>query len=245
MEQVELWKRDIKLPTAIGITGKRNTGKSYYARWLLYLLTDEIDILYVICPTLKPKELEEITKPEHIIREYKESIIKDIVDGQVALRDSGKEMKQIVILLDDAILEFKKNDETITKLYLKGRHYNITPIIITQKFRLLATGIRDNMDYCFCTRIVNELEKETVYKEYNDGRSKKEFYKTLEDATMNYGVLVIDNTTGDRDIFFKDKAPKKLPDYYVEEEVGINRRHEIRKRRKKLIEDREREEKGP
>ncbi len=234
MEDVPQWKRDIKLPTAICLTGKRNTGKSIYGNFLLYLLCDQIDKLFIICPTLKPREFENITAKRHILRDYSQDLIDDIIASQKLLLEKEEPMEQIVIFMDDCVFNFKKNDESLITLYVKGRHYNITPIVLTQKFRLLNNAIRSNCDYCFCTRVINSIEKETIYQEYNNGQRKDEFFSMLDRITTNHGVLVIDNSTTEQQIYYKDKAPSTLPEFYVEEEVGMRRRITIRDQKMKM-----------
>lgn len=221
MEELALkqWNRNIKLPTAVICTAKRNVGKTYYSKFLLYLLCDEIDELYIICPTLRPRDWEDLTVPEHIFRDYSGTIIQDIIDKQIIQRDADKEMKQIVILLDDCVYSMKKTDPILETLYVKGRHYNITPIVLTQKFRLLSNAIRSNSDYCFCGKVVNLKEKETIYQEFNNGDSKKEFFNMMDIVTADRGILVIDNSTTEKEMFYKDKAPDPMPRFYVEEAV--------------------------
>jgi hypothetical protein len=230
--QITKWNREIHLPTAICITGKRNTGKTYWSKFLLYLLCDEADILYIICPTIKPGDWEELTRCEHIYSEYNINIIEDIIEGQKALRDKKKEMPQIVILLDDCVFSFKKGDTHLDTLFVKGRHYNITPIVLTQKFRLLSQSIRSNGDYCFCARVINNKEKEAIYQEFNDGRNKNEFYSLLDGATTKHGMLVIDNSTTEKEMFYQDRAPEKMPLFYVEKEVAPKHMREDKKGKK-------------
>lgn len=230
---LQQWNRDIRLPTAVVTTGKRNTGKSVYGMSLLYFICDQADQLYVMCPTLKPREFENITSAKHIYRNYSQEVITDIMDSQKLLLEKEEPMPQIVILLDDCVFNFKKNDEVLTTLYVKGRHFNITPIILTQKFRLLNQAIRSNCDYCFCTRVINVKEKESIYEEYNDGQRRDEFFSMLDITTMNHGVLVIDNSTTEKQIYYKDRALTNLPDFYIENEVGSRRRRALREKKSK------------
>lgn len=203
-------KTQIKLPTRIIITGKTNTGKSIYGKTLLYFLADKIDKLYIISPTLEG--LEDLTKESHIFPEYEQEALGKIVRKQ-KLRE---EKPQTLIYIDDSALDISKTDEILNRIFMNGRHDNLSVIIITQKFRCLSLILRDNTDYVCCTKIFNIKEKEALFEEYG-GIEKKEFYKKLDDFTKNYYLMIINNTTPDeQNVYLKDRGKKELPEFYVE-----------------------------
>lgn len=231
LEELKKWPygKELKVPIRIVLTGKTNTGKSYYARWLLYLLCDDIDELYVFCPTMKPKDWEDVTTKKHIFEEYNPNVIEDIIENQRKNIDASKPVKQIMIYLDDCIFSFKKDDKVLSSLFVKGRHYGISVMVISQKFRLLNNSIRSNADIIVVTKVINQQEKDALYVEYNGGGHKNKFYSLLDTAIKSKGVMIIDNVNEDEEVFWKDKAPQNLPKFYIEDAAGRTHRRDTKK----------------
>jgi hypothetical protein len=210
---MEFDRDSIQLPATIIITGKKNTGKSTYAKLLLYYLSDQADELYLFCPTYDDSSYQDIT--ENIYEDYDENIVKDIIDKQRYDKKNEEEMKQVIILFDDCILEIHKNDKMMQSLFMIGRHYCISPILITQKFRAIADACRSNADYIFCTKIYNIIEKEKLYDEYGS-IPKYDFFDLLDKYTNNYGIFVIDNTLKHSDdLYFYDESHEVDKDFYI------------------------------
>ena len=207
-------KKKIKLPTRIIITGKSNTGKSVYAKTLLYYLADNIDKLYIFSPTYEDSPFQDIEGAE-VEHEYNNEILTGIIDKQKSRLNNDKELKEIVILFDDCILDINRGDKAFQTLFTRARHYKISPIVITQKLRIIEPSCRYNADYIFCTKIFNAMEKDIVFSEYGN-MEKREFYKVLDKYTDNYGILVINNTTAQRDeVLSYDKGVLELPEFYI------------------------------
>lgn len=239
--ELERWDKNIVLPTRIIITGKTNSGKSHLLLYLLYWMCDNIDELIVISPTLEPGEFEDITVPAHIHGEYNPDIITELWERVAA----AKEKKNIMIVLDDSAFDIKKNDKSLSRVFTSGRHFGLSIVVITQKFRLLNQAIRSNSDYIVVSKTVNALERDAIYSECSV-EDKKMFMEALARYTMNYGVLVINNLSGDaggEENLMCDKAPAEIPKFYIEEEVLAlekrNRRREVGDEKRR---DREREE---
>jgi hypothetical protein len=209
----EFDKDSIKLPATMIITGKKNTGKSTYVKLLLYYLCDKADELYIFCPTYDDSSYKGITK--NIYNNYDMDILNDIIERQKVNSHNDKPMKQVILLFDDCILEINKNDKKMQYLFMIARHFCISPILITQKFRAICDSCRTNADYIFCTKIYNILEREKLFEEYGSVQ-KLEFYKLLKEYTKNYGIFVIDNTLQEsEDIYFHDKSIEFNVDFYI------------------------------
>lgn len=215
------WKYgdDLQVPIRVCLTGKTNSGKTYFARWLLYLLADKIDELYILCPTMDPNSWKDLTTAKHIYSDYNVNIIQDIIDNQRKLKEKGRPMKQVMILLDDCVFNFKKEDKVLSALFIKGRHYNISVMIISQKFRLLNNVIRSNVELVIVAKVVNQKEKDAIFQEYSTQGSKNEFIQLITDTTKDKGVLIIDMNSDEDNILHKSKAPAKLPKFYIEPET--------------------------
>lgn len=208
-------KEKIKLPTRIIITGKSNTGKSIYAKTLIYYLADNIDKLIIISPTFEDSPFKDIEGDISINYEYDPEIIRDIIEDQKNKLNNDEELEEIVILFDDCILDINKSDKYFESLFTRARHYRISPIVITQKLRNISPTCRYNVDYVCCTKIYNSLEKDIIYSEYGNV-DKRNFFKILDKCTDNYNLLIINNTTANaKEILSYDRGFLRLPEFYI------------------------------
>lgn len=231
-------KEKLVVPIRIIITGKTNTGKTHYAKSLISFLRDKIDKLYVMCPTMKEGSWESITSKSHIFDEYDPEVILDVIEKQKRHMKEDKKMDQVMFILDDCIHDITKKDKTVNKLYTQGRHWNISIIIISQKFVLINNTIRANPDFCICTRIVNAKELDAIWKEYNNGISRSDFGRMCNLATEGFGVLVIDNVSRGFQMYLRDRALPELKDFYVEVEA----KKQVDRKRMKKVDESEGEE---
>lgn len=153
----------------------------------------QFDKIYIICPTFAEDKNWSFFDP------YVESgqvEVFDTVDERQLNRiwNTCKKAKvnddpnaHYLIYFDDCTGQpaFKKNQETgvVNMLFSKGRHANISIIIVVQKFTQASTTMRVNAD-CFLTFMtMNCDEKNYMYKEFGYGEKKK-FIKLLDDCTI-------------------------------------------------------------
>lgn len=208
-------KYNIKLPARIIITGKSNTGKTVYAKTLLYSLADNIDKLYIFSPTYEDSPFIDIDGNKKVYLEYDAEKLNNIIKQQKHTLNNHGELAHVLILFDDCILDIHKNDKLFQSIFTRGRHYNISPIVITQRLRIIPPICRYNVDYVCCTKIYNSLEKEIIFNEFGN-IPKKDFYKLLDAYTENYCLLIIDNTTtASKNIYLTDRGKLKLEEFYI------------------------------
>lgn len=210
------WDRQLDVPCRSIICGRTNTGKSYFSRWLLYLLCDKLDLLWVFSPTVRPSDWSGVCVSHHILPEWDDGVVASIFSSQQSLLDSGKSLPHIMILVDDCIWDMRKENRWLGKIFTMGRHWNLSCIIITQKFRLLSQAVRLNVDRVFVFKITNSLEKDSLWSEYGSS-SKISWFRNISSWTDNFGVVVIDNLVPDENLMLKrERAPSLIPSFYIE-----------------------------
>jgi len=209
--------------------GKRNTGKTFLTKDLLYHQrkipcgkvfseTDELNKEYcTIIPTsfiTKTYKSETIQK---IFDTQKEKIEKRI--ARYAPLNPGLSEKQLIdkfikpdisnyafVLLDDCLADKNwKNDKTIKQIFYNGRHYNIFFLLTMQIPLGIPPNLRSNIDYVFLTFTNNNQDIEKLFRCYGGAfRNLEEFKKILNACTENYNCMVIDNATNSKR--FEDKV---------------------------------------
>ena len=83
---------------------------------------------------------------------YDPDFIQEIIDeNEDIIRKHGKSrVPSTVIILDDCLdyLRQNPNNNIISKLFFKGRHLNLSCIVLVQKLRGIGTLLRINTRYC-------------------------------------------------------------------------------------------------
>ena len=155
------------------IYGKRGTGKTHMLKHFLYENKKLFDECYLFSETahLQPKEYNFLPK-HHIYRGYDESKLNDIYDKQEKdvqeklANKKEKYIKDIVIIFDDVISNEKiRHSQAFNGLYTKGRHYHITPIILTQSIggqNSVPKIVRDNCDIVMGFNAANQVDRMCV-----------------------------------------------------------------------------------
>jgi hypothetical protein len=125
-----------------------------------------------------------------------------------------KERKHILLILDDCVSDHNFHQSpTIKKLFLRGRHINISLLITTQYIYLISPSMRNNLDYLFCGQM-NKQSIDLLTTEFLSGDiEKSEFIKMYNRCTKDYNFLVINNNSVKDDdlnlIYGCIKAPLK------------------------------------
>lgn len=205
----------IKFPARIIISSKTNTGKSHYIRWLLYLNYEKIDRLVVYAYS-KDDGYEDLTR--YYYSDYKPEYMDDLIkmqeDDKIYIgEEKGKGKYQYphtVVIMDDFVgnvnMTFQKG---IDKLFTQGRHYNITVIVTTQKYKSVSNVMRGNAGYIILFSQTNMVQTNGIAEEYNIYEDKNNFYILLNKHTDKYGCVIIDNTKNKIE-YHHDRAEKKI-----------------------------------
>ena len=145
------------------LIGRRDTGKSYLVRDLLYYHQD-IPIGTVISGTEAGNGFYSQHVPKLFIHdEYNSAIIENILKRQkTVLKQVKKEMEtykrttidpRAFVILDDCLYDASwTRDKMMRLLFMNGRHWKIM-LIITMQYPLgIPPNLRTNIDYVFILR---------------------------------------------------------------------------------------------
>lgn len=186
------------------ISGKRNSGKTHFTIQMLIsknLLKKHFDEIYVINPTLQYDNKWKILDipEENIFGDFSLDLLEEI-DEKIQEDFKKDEKKKTLLILDDCLgsADFKKNNQgnIFEKMIYIGRHYNLSMIILSQKFKGIASGIRSNIDYFISFDTYNDKEKSAIFEEFGIG-NKKQFYQLWKYIfTDKYDKMIIDTANG-------------------------------------------------
>jgi hypothetical protein len=189
--------KKLKKESIIVLLGKRNTGKSFLIKDILYHMR-MIKIGMVISRTDHLQHYYDKFIPSMLIyKQYTPEILDNLFKRQEKALEEGWENPNAFLLMDDCLSdrEFAK-DPRINAIFFEGRHSKILYILAMQVPLGIGPNLRTNIDFTFILRNSNNSDREKIYKNYAGMfSSREEFEIILDNCTEDYNCLVIDNTT--------------------------------------------------
>tara|TARA_B110000483_G_scaffold243011_2_gene330863 strand:+ start:687 stop:1523 length:837 start_codon:yes stop_codon:yes gene_type:complete len=199
------FKKDENKGPVIVLIGRRDTGKSFLVRDLLFHHVD-IPIGTVISGTEAGNGFYSEHVPKLFIHdEYKTSIIENILKRQkVVIKQVNKQIEiykkskidaRSFVILDDCLYDNSwSRDKMMRLLFMNGRHWKVM-LIITMQYPLgIPPTLRTNIDYVFILREPYIANRKRIYENYAGMFPTFEsFCQVMDQCTENFECLVINN----------------------------------------------------
>ena len=206
MKSISFKPNENKGPVVV-LIGKRDTGKSFLVRDLLYY-QQEIPIGTVISGTEEGNGFYAKMVPKLFVHnEYNTAIIENILKRQrTVLKQIKKEMEtykrstidpRAFVILDDCLYDATwTRDKMMRLLFMNGRHWKVM-LIITMQYPLgIPPTLRTNIDYVFILRENYIANRKRIYENYAGMFPTFEsFCQVMDQCTENYECLVINNNS--------------------------------------------------
>ena len=204
MSQITFKPSENQGPVVV-LIGRRDTGKSYLVRDLLYYHQD-IPIGTVISGTEAGNGFYGSHVPKLFIHdEYNTAIIENILKRQrTVLKQVKKEIEiykksnidsRAFCILDDCLFDNSwTKDKMMRLLFMNGRHWKIM-LIITMQYPLgIPPNLRTNIDYVFILREPYLSNRKRIWENYAGMFPTFEsFCQVMDQCTENYECLVVNN----------------------------------------------------
>jgi len=185
--------------------GRRDTGKSFLVRDLLYYHQD-IPIGTVISGTESGNGFyAQHVQKLFIHDEYNTAIIENVLKRQkMVLKQIKKEKEsygrsnidgRAFVILDDCLWDNSwARDKMMRLLFMNGRHWKIMTVITMQYPLGVPPNLRTNIDYTFILREPYITNRKRIYENYAGMFPTFEsFCQVMDQCTENYECLVISN----------------------------------------------------
>ena len=206
MRHISFRPEENKGPVVV-LIGRRDTGKSYLVRDLLFYHQD-IPIGTVISGTEAGNGFYSAHVPKLFIHEeYNTAIIENILKRQrTVLKQVKKEVTQYkrstidpraFVILDDCLYDATwTKDKMMRLLFMNGRHWKIM-LIITMQYPLgIPPNLRTNIDYVFILREPYINNRKRIWENYAGMFPTFEsFCQVMDQCTENFECLVINNNS--------------------------------------------------
>ena len=206
MKSISFKPNENKGPVVV-LIGKRDTGKSFLVRDLLFYQQD-IPIGTVISGTEEGNGFYGKMVPKLFVHnEYNTAIIENILKRQrTVLKQIKKEMEtykkstidpRAFVILDDCLYDNTwSRDKLMRLLFMNGRHWKVM-LIITMQYPLgIPPTLRTNIDYVFILRENYIANRRRIYENYAGMFPTFEsFCQVMDQCTENFECLVINNNS--------------------------------------------------
>jgi len=183
--------------------GKRETGKSFLVKDLLYT-HQHMPVGTVISGTeganqfyskmVPPIFIHEEYSPEiiHNFLKRQKKIIKKMNNGVIEYRNVDP---RAFMILDDCLYDNTwTKDKNIRALFMNGRHFKIMFLITMQYALGIPPNLRTNVDYVFILREPLYNNRKKLYEQYCGMFPNFEiFCQVMDQCTENYECLVVHN----------------------------------------------------
>lgn len=187
------------------ITGPRGKGKSNLCKNLLLrhdMLRDifEPDCVFIFSASVDINHDYDDVKTLYKFPTFSSKLINSLMDIQKRIiKEFGiKKCKPMLLVFDDMLDSGAFNYNSILeKIAVRGRHLNISCIVISQSYNRISRTMRINTDYLIFFEPNNLGELDRVAEQNVDKGSRKEFIKKIKDifSSEPYSFITIDYKT--------------------------------------------------
>jgi hypothetical protein len=192
--------------------GKRRTGKSYAARWLLHTGRALFNSGMVLTNTAFNHYWQSYF-PEAYVHEFDPVILDILLHEQQQEMDSwiraGRPRSHNpykILVLDDVVGQNFRYVDQINKFATQGRHFGICVILMTQYPKMVNKAVKTNCDFAFIFFQQTGTEKEAISEEFfsnvpaDSAMAMIEEYTEVNLNSQQRELLVLDQMTPSRDL---------------------------------------------
>ena len=200
--EIQLRKFDmsqIKDDKVVVLIGKRDTGKSYLCKDILYYHSD-IHVGQVISGTESANQFYGQLVPKLFIHEeFNSEIVNNMIKRQkmmIEKKHAGDSIDaRAFLILDDCLYDNKWcRDTCMRSVFMNGRHFKLL-FLLTMQYELgIPPNLRTNIDFIFILRENYVSNRKRLYDHYAGMFPTFEmFCQVMDQCTENYECLVINN----------------------------------------------------
>lgn len=196
---------DSRKSPMIVIIGKKDTGKSFLVRDILYHTQECYPIGTVISATEVANEFFQHIVPSKLIHDkYSPAIVNNVIKRQLFVKQNRNKSKvggessvdpRAFLILDDCLYDSSWIKEESTRyVFMNGRHVDLTTMITMQYPLGITPNLRTNVDFIFVLRETILGNRRRIYENYAGMFPTFDmFCQFMDQCTENYECLVICN----------------------------------------------------
>ena len=224
------------------VIGKKDTGKSFLVRDILFQTQRHFPVGTVISATEAANEFFQTMVPSKFIHDkYRPDIVQNVIKRQATIKDKRNKDKasrgnssnvdpRAFLILDDCLYDAKSwiNEESTRFVFMNGRHIDLMTIITMQYPLGITPNLRTNVDFVFILRENILGNRRRIYENYAGMFPTFEmFCSFMDQCTENYECLVICNNVSSNkleDQVFWYKASDHPPFRLFDQSLWVDNR---------------------
>ena len=196
-------------PFNVALLGMRRCGKSFATSKLAKYMLHEFDLIVTFLGTAhcNPELIEFVTKhydPRLCFNMFNVDVINKLCEQQENLADMGIS-RNVLICFDDCFTNNKHAEDSLSHLFIRGRHFNISTIISAVSYVSINKNCRRSLDCIFLYSSVCKSDLDTLMKEYI--HSKPHVAKYCIQNLPIYTALVVETKRNQQLYELKFKKP--------------------------------------
>lgn len=184
----------------VGVFGARGTGKSFWSRWFMWVVSWAYPVVYVFTETKMNCFWKAYINEEFIFEGYQEdklyAIMKDQMQKVDAFLNGANINPYCLIVWDDCLPNDIQYDPLFRQIFFNGRHYRIGNLMCTQYFYAIPKKYRGNLDWVVTLKQNQRAQIEGFFEEMSYAGKGKDnfnnFNKMFVEATRDNNVIVFD-----------------------------------------------------
>jgi len=196
---------DSRKSPMIVVIGKKDTGKSFLVRDILYEAQSSFPVGTVISGTEVANEFFQHMIPSKFIHDkYTPEIVQNVIKRQMNVKQTRNRSKsgtgsgldpRAFLILDDCLYDASWIKEESTRyVFMNGRHIDLMTIITMQYPLGITPNLRTNVDFVFILRENILGNRRRIYENYAGMFPTFDMFCTFMDqCTENFECLVICN----------------------------------------------------
>lgn len=226
----------------IVVIGKKDTGKSFLVRDILFNIQSCFPVGTVISATEAVNEFFQSMVPSKFIHdEYKPELVMNVIKRQMKVKNARNIDKTAkggsssidprgFLILDDCLYAAKAwiNEESTRYVFMNGRHLDLMTIITMQYPLGITPNLRTNVDFIFILRENITTNRRRIYDNYAGMFPTFEmFCDFMDQCTENYeGIVICNNVASNKleDQVFWYKASDHPPFRLCDQSLWVDNR---------------------
>lgn len=183
------------------IYGIRRTGKSFFARWLIYNIRRWFPFVLVFTETKLNEFWDDYVNTDYIHDRFSDAVVGEYINLQkdelASLKDPNNKGKNIhkLCLFDDCIGDEQFHDSpNLKRLFVLGRHIKNFTICCSQTAKGIAPTMRTNTDLAVILKMFSKRHRQSIIEDYLDFMDPKLAVDLMQKYTDDRQAICVFNS---------------------------------------------------